>query len=84
MYRLADLDIAKGKIGGSLALARFTSYALTLDLLEGELADALASGAEVRPGSLSLRDRYLPDLARAAAVKILPEDHGLTPGRDVP
>jgi hypothetical protein len=63
LYRLADIDIAKGKIGGSLALARFTSYALTLDLLEGELADSLAAGAAVRPGSLPLRDRYLPDLA---------------------
>ncbi len=61
LYRLASFDIAKGKIGGTLALSRFTSYALTLDLLEGELADALAAGAAPRPGSLPMRDRYLPD-----------------------
>ena len=63
LYRLTDIDIAKGKIGGTLGLSRFTSYALTLDLLEGELTDALAAGIPPAPGSLPLRDRYLPDLA---------------------
>jgi hypothetical protein len=63
LYRLADLSIGRGEIGGSLALTRFAAYALTLDLLEGELADALTAGVAPRPGSLPLRDRYLPDLA---------------------
>lgn len=63
IYGLAGIDIAKGKIGGTLALARFASYALTLDLLESELTDALAAGATAHPGTLPLRDRYLPDLA---------------------
>jgi hypothetical protein len=63
LYRLAGIDIARGQIGGSLAVARFGSYALTLDLLEGELADAVAAGTVPRPGSLPLRDRYLPSLA---------------------
>jgi hypothetical protein len=63
LYRLASIDVGKGTIGGTLALTRFASYALTLDLLEGELADALTAGAAPRPGSLPLRDRYLPDLA---------------------
>lgn len=63
VYRLAGIDIARGRIGGTLGLSRFTSYALTLDLLEGELADVLAAGTEPRLGSLPMRDRYLPDVA---------------------
>jgi len=63
LYRLNDIDLAKGKLGGTLGLSRFTSYALTLDLLEGELNDALAAGVPPAPGSLPLRDRYLPDVA---------------------
>ena len=63
LYRLVSIDIAKGKIGGSLGITQFASYALTLDLLEGELTDALTAGVAPQPGSLPLRDRYLPDLA---------------------
>jgi hypothetical protein len=63
LYRLADADITRGRIGGTLGLSRFTSYALTLDLLEGELTDALAAGTAPRLGSLPMRDRYLPDVA---------------------
>lgn len=63
LYRLAGIDIAPGKISGTLGLSRFTSYALTLDLLEGELDDALTAGIPTAPGSLPLRDRYLPDVA---------------------
>lgn len=63
LYRLTGIDFAEGKIGGTLGLSRFTSYALTLDLLEGELNDALAAGVLTVPGSLPLRDRYLPDVA---------------------
>jgi len=63
LYRLGGIDIGKGRIGGSLAITQFASYALTLDLLEGELTDALTAGITPQPGSLPLRDRYLPDLA---------------------
>lgn len=63
LYRLTAIDFADGKIGGTLGLSRFTTYALTLDLLEGELNDALAAGVPTVPGSLPLRDRYLPDVA---------------------
>jgi hypothetical protein len=63
LYRLIGIDIAPGKLGGTFGLSRFTSYALTLDLLEGELDDALAAGVSPVPGSLPLRDRYLPDVA---------------------
>jgi hypothetical protein len=62
LYRLVGIDVARGSIGGSLAVTRFASYALTLDLLEGELTDALAAGMPLRPGLLPLRDRYLPHL----------------------
>jgi hypothetical protein len=63
LYRLAGIDVGKGRIGGSLAIAQFASYALTLDLLEGELADALTAGITPERGKLPLRDRYLPDAA---------------------
>jgi hypothetical protein len=63
LYRLTEIDIAKGKMSGTLGLSRFTSYALTLDLLEGELNDALAADVSPSPGTLPLRDRYLPDVA---------------------
>ncbi len=60
---MTDIDIARGKIGGTFGLSRFTYYALTLDLLEGELDDALTAGIAPVPGALPLRDRYLPDVA---------------------
>lgn len=43
LYRLLSVSIHKGKIGGSVCLARFVEYVLTVDLLEGELVDALAA-----------------------------------------
>jgi len=63
LYRLVEADVGPGKISGLMAITRFAQYALTLDLLEGELTDALAAGVAPRPGSLPLRDRYLPDIA---------------------
>ena len=68
LYRLTGIRAGKGEIGGSLGITPFASYALTLDLLEGELADALAAGIPPEPGSLPLRDRYLPDLASVLGV----------------
>lgn len=62
LYRLTGISARKGNIGGSLGITHFASYALTLDLFEGELVDALAAGASPAAGSLPLRDRYLPDL----------------------
>jgi hypothetical protein len=63
LYRLAEIDISKGAIAGSLGLARFAGYAVTMDLLEGELVDALSAALSPQPGALPLRDRYLPHLA---------------------
>ncbi|MBB5908271.1 transcriptional regulator [Actinoalloteichus hymeniacidonis] len=61
LYRLTGIDMATGRVAGTLGLSRFVEYALTMDLLEGELVDALAVGSAVGPGSLPLRDRLLPD-----------------------
>ncbi|MFL6118776.1 transcriptional regulator [Actinophytocola sp.] len=60
LYRLLDVDIRDGVITGSVGLAHFGVYALTMNLLEGELADVLVAG---RSGELPLRDRHMPDLA---------------------
>jgi hypothetical protein len=68
LYRLTGISAGKGQISGSLGITQFASYALTLDLLEGELADALTAGVPPEPGSLPLRDRYLPDLASVLGV----------------
>jgi transcriptional regulator with XRE-family HTH domain len=62
LYRLLDLDVRPGLVGGAVGLVPFVEYALTMDLLEGELLDALVRGDVPSPGSLPLRDRYLPDL----------------------
>jgi hypothetical protein len=63
LYRLLDIDIRDGVISGRVGLAHFGVYALTMDLLERELTDALASGRPTGRGDLPLRDRYLPDVA---------------------
>jgi hypothetical protein len=63
LYRLLDIDISQGVITGSMAVTQFARYALTMDLLEAELVDALCASIPPRPGSLPLRDRYLPNLA---------------------
>lgn len=63
LYRLLDVDIRDGVISGSVGLVPFGVYALTLDLLERELTEAVVSGRAASPGELPLRDRYLPDVA---------------------
>jgi hypothetical protein len=68
LYRLLDIKIGQGVITGSMGVTQFARYALTMDLLEGELLDALSAGMPPRPGSLPLRDRYLPDLASVLGI----------------
>lgn len=63
LYRLTDVTPSKGAIRGAAETVPMTRFALTMDLLEGELVDAIAADAPVSPGSLPLRDRYLPDVA---------------------
>jgi len=62
IYRLLGLDVRQGVIGGAVGLVPFVEYALTMDLLEGELLDAIVRDGAPSSGSLPLRDRYLPDL----------------------
>ena len=62
LYRLRSIDVDGSTFAGSLGIAPFVHYALTMDLLEGELLDAIASGESIAPGRLPLRDTYLPDL----------------------
>ncbi|MQA12462.1 MAG: transcriptional regulator [Pseudonocardiaceae bacterium] len=62
LYRLLDIDARRGAITGTVGLVPFMEYALTMDLLEGELIDAIAGTNTIRPGGLPLRDKYLPDL----------------------
>jgi len=69
LYRLVDVDVRRGHIAGSVAVMPFVRYAVTMDLLERELIDALTTGMPLRPGSLPLRDRYLPDLRSVLAVR---------------
>ncbi|WP_338597120.1 transcriptional regulator [Saccharopolyspora sp. SCSIO 74807] len=69
LYQLLGVDFDGGRIGGSLGVTRFVEYALTMDLLEAELVDALAEGTPAQPGALPLRDRHLPD---ASSVLDLP------------
>jgi hypothetical protein len=68
LYRLLDVDVRNGAISGSVGVTQFVRYALTLDLLEGELIDALTAGVSPHTAQLPLRDRYLPDLASVLAL----------------
>lgn len=68
LYRLTGIDVGKGAIAGTVGLVPFARYALTMDLLEGEIVDAVADGDVPRPGTMPLRDRYLPD--RASVVNV--------------
>jgi hypothetical protein len=61
LYRLLNAAVSKSHIGGAVNVVSFVEYALTMDLLEGELTDAISADFSVRPGVLPLRDRYLPD-----------------------
>lgn len=59
LYRLVEIDVSARGIGGAVDVGRFVEYALTMDLLEAELADSVTSNT----GGLNpLRDKYLPDL----------------------
>lgn len=60
IYRLLDIDVRKQQVSGTFGLASFVEYALTADLLESELVDAVAGGPAPRR---DLRDRYMPDVA---------------------
>lgn len=62
LYQLSDIEVKSKSIRGAVNLVPFAEYALTMDLLEGELTEAIAVNSDTQRGSLPLRDRYLPDL----------------------
>ncbi|TKG68346.1 helix-turn-helix transcriptional regulator [Prauserella endophytica] len=62
IYRLLSAAMMPDGIHATVGLADFAEYALTMDLLENELLDALAEKRTVERGSLPLRDRYLPTI----------------------
>jgi len=66
VYRLLDVEIEQdGQLRTRYGLSSFFEYALTLDLLERELADAVGSDNPRMP----LRDSYLPSVGVIADVK---------------
>lgn len=75
LYRLLNVDITQHRLEATVALADFADYALTMDLLENELVNALAMGTRQVSGNtdlagmlpLPLRDSYLPTVASALA-----------------
>ncbi|WP_143115974.1 transcriptional regulator [Lentzea xinjiangensis] len=60
LYRLLDVDLGHRRVQGRVSVVPFVEYALTVDLLERELADAVALGHSTR--RMPLRDKYLPSL----------------------
>lgn len=56
------------RIRAEVGLASFAEYALTMDLPEGELLDVLADNRPIKPGSMPLRDKYLPTIASVVAL----------------
>lgn len=66
LYCLTRIDISPDSISGGLQLAHFADYALTFDLLETELVDAIISAdGDVRWSQLPLRKRYLGSVEQA-------------------
>ncbi|WP_308258352.1 transcriptional regulator [Saccharothrix obliqua] len=57
LYRLLNVQVGE-VLTGTVGLAPFIEYALTVDLLEREMVDAVSR----RHGGLPLRDEYLPDV----------------------
>jgi hypothetical protein len=68
LYRLLQMEIQPGRIDATVGLMDFAAYALSLDLLENELTDRIATGLSPAPGALPLRDAYLPTISSVTAV----------------
>ncbi|WP_067973829.1 hypothetical protein [Mycolicibacter icosiumassiliensis] len=69
LYCLTHVDISQHGISGRLRLANFADYALTFDLLENELIDALLNaGSDVRWSQLPLRKLYLGSIDQAISL----------------
>ncbi|HEX8804490.1 MAG TPA: hypothetical protein VF743_09860, partial [Acidimicrobiales bacterium] len=68
LYRLLDVDVAPGRLDATVTLVDFAEHALTTELMEGELLDALTAPATVGRPDLPLRDAYLPTAGAALAL----------------
>lgn len=64
LYRLLSASIGADELRGELDIVPFIQYALTTDLVESELVDALAQGTT----NLPLRNRYLPNLESVLSI----------------
>lgn len=58
LYRLKSFDVDNGGLHGTVEQVPFVEYALSMDLLESELVDAITTQRH----DLPLREKYLPDL----------------------
>ncbi|WP_095046815.1 transcriptional regulator [Streptomyces sp. WM6386] len=63
IYNLTSLDIERGTISGSVGVIDFVEFALTLNLLEGELMRSIAIKESNRSPAMPIRDELLPDVA---------------------
>ncbi|MFI6095135.1 transcriptional regulator [Lentzea sp. NPDC051213] len=68
LFRLLDADMRKHQLAGTVGVTDFVGYVVTMDLLEGELVDALTTDKPTNVGSLPLRDTYMPNLSAALNV----------------
>ncbi len=68
LYRLSSVGVQYGRVAGDLGLLPFVHYALTMDLLEGELVDAIGGRRRTHPGSLP----FVMPLARRGNVLTCP------------
>jgi hypothetical protein len=62
LYDLQQITVTDHGLEATVGITDFLTYALTLDLLEYELHDAIAAGQPTIAGSLPLRDHYLLDV----------------------
>ncbi|MCX5048249.1 hypothetical protein [Streptomyces sp. NBC_00474] len=62
IYALTSLDIQPGVMSGSVGVIDFVEFALTLNLLEGELMRSIATQGIDRPLAMPIRDELLPDV----------------------
>jgi transcriptional regulator with XRE-family HTH domain len=72
VYRLLRIAVERERVDAAVTLMPFADYALTMDLLEVELVDALAEDNAMGPAatggqrlSLPLRDAFLPSVLHA-------------------
>jgi hypothetical protein len=68
LYQLRTINIARGRIGGTVSLTDFMSYALTMDLLETETLDHIAAGNQDKP-TLPLRQLFLPTVDAVTSIR---------------